>query len=160
MGHLARVTGAASALMDRLRPADQPVAPADVRMLVVDDEPIVREFVRRVLHKAGYNPLLAESGPDAIAKADTIDRIDLLVTDLVMPDMTGDELARRLRQRDASLKVLYLTGFCDRLFEAKSQLWEDEAYLDKPCSISALAQAVAMLVYGHSQPPDTDPLPE
>lgn len=48
----------------------------------------------------------------------------------MMPQMAGDELARRLRQSEPSLKVLYLTGFSDRLFKERVTLWEDEAFLD------------------------------
>jgi two-component system cell cycle sensor histidine kinase/response regulator CckA len=66
----------------------------------------------------------------------------------MMPEMTGDELARRLRQAEPKLKVLYLTGYSDQLFKEKVTLWEDEAYLDKPCSIQGLLQAVSLLAYG------------
>ena len=60
----------------------------------------------------------------------------------MMPQMTGDELARRLRQQEPSLKVLYLTGFSDRLFKEKVTLWQDEAFLDKPCSVQGCIEAV------------------
>jgi DNA-binding response OmpR family regulator len=62
--------------------------------------------------------------------------------------MTGDELARRLRQNEPGLKVLYLTGFSDHLFKEKVTLWEDEAYLDKPCSVKGLLEAVSLLLTG------------
>jgi two-component system cell cycle sensor histidine kinase/response regulator CckA len=77
------------------------------------------------------------------------------VTDVMMPKMTGDELARRLRQNQPGLKVLYLTGFSDRLFKEKVTLWQDEAFLDKPCSVKGLLEAVSLLVSGHvnAEPP-------
>ena len=62
----------------------------------------------------------------------------------MMPEMTGDELGRRLRSSEPRLKVLHLTGFSDRLFKEKATLWEDEAYLDKPCSPKGLLQAVSL----------------
>ena len=65
-----------------------------------------------------------------------------------MPEMTGDELGRRLRANEPRLKVLYLTGFSDRLFKEKSTLWEVEAYLHKPCSVLGLLQAVSLLAFG------------
>ena len=65
-----------------------------------------------------------------------------------MPQMSGDELARRLRQNQPGLKVLYLTGFSDQLFQEKNTLWQDEAYLDKPCSVLALLQAVSLITVG------------
>jgi two-component system cell cycle sensor histidine kinase/response regulator CckA len=74
--------------------------------------------------------------------------VDVLVTDLMMPQMSGDELARRLRQSEPAIKVLYLTGYSDKLFKEKVMLWEDEAFLDKPCSVKGLQQAVSLLTFG------------
>lgn len=119
-----------------------------VRVLVVDDEEPVRSFVEKVLHEAGYITIAAEDGAAAVEVAHKERKFDILVTDLMMPSMTGDELARRLRQDEPSLKVLYLTGFSDRLFKEKSTLWEDEAFLEKPCSVKGLLQAVSLLANG------------
>jgi two-component system cell cycle sensor histidine kinase/response regulator CckA len=74
--------------------------------------------------------------------------LDILVTDVMMTQMAGSELARRLRQSQPTLKVLYLTGYADNLFKEKVTLWEDEAYLDKPCSIKSLLEAVSLLLFG------------
>ena len=87
------------------RPATQPIS-----VLIVDDEEPVRKFVERVLRDAGYATALAADGPDAIAVAAKMETLDILVTDVMMPEMQGDELARRLRQDGPNLKVLYLTG--------------------------------------------------
>jgi len=62
--------------------------------------------------------------------------------------MSGDELARVLRQTEPGLKVLYLTGYSDRLFKEKAVLWVDEAFLDKPCTIKGLREAVSLLIGG------------
>src|SRR5439155_12754853 len=105
------------AVTDAPRPA--------LRILVVDDEEPVRRLVDRMLSDAGYRPVIASDGPEAIDLAAT-QTFDLLVTDLMMPQMNGDELARRLRQKEPSLKVLYLTGFSDRLFKEKVTLLGDE----------------------------------
>ena len=72
---------------------------------------------------------------------------------------SGDELARRLRKLEPGLKVLYLTGFSDRLFEERPSLWEDEAFLDKPCKATALVQAVSLLACGQLHLPDHAPSP-
>jgi two-component system cell cycle sensor histidine kinase/response regulator CckA len=117
-------------------------------VLVVDDEEPVRRFVDRVLSEANYRTSLAADGLEAIKVAAEHGPFDILVTDLMMPEMTGDELARRLRQNEPGLKVLYLTGFSDHLFKEKVTLWEDEAYLDKPCSVKGLLQAVSLLLTG------------
>jgi CheY-like chemotaxis protein len=119
-----------------------------ITVLVVDDEEPVRKFVDRVFQDAGYQTVLASDGPEAIEVASKLASLDILVTDVMMPLMAGDELARRLRQVQPSLKVLYLTGYADSLFKEKVTLWEDEAYLDKPCSIKGLLQAASLLLHG------------
>ena len=135
----------------------KPTAPTPLTVLIVDDEePIVR-FVERVLREAGYKTAVAPDGPEAIEAAAKLGSFDVLVTDLMMPRMTGDELARRLRQADPQLKVLYLTGYSDRLFKEKATLWEDEAFLDKPCTVTGLLQAVSLLLFGRFDPPADPP---
>ena len=123
-----------------------------ITVLVVDDEAPVRKFVDRVLRSAGYQTVMASGGAEAIDVALKI-APEILVTDVMMPMMSGDELARRLRQQQPSLKVLYLTGFADNLFKEKLTLWQDEAYLDKPCSIKGLLQAVSLLLFGQCETP-------
>lgn len=123
-------------------------APNTVRILVVDDEEPVRKFVERVLRDVGYHISTAGDGPEAIEVASKMDRLDVLVTDVMMPQMSGDELARRIRQTRSDAKVLYLTGYADKLFKEKVTLWEDEAFLDKPCSVAGLRQAVSLLHFG------------
>ena len=124
------------------------VAKTPARVLIVDDEEPVRRFVERVLHDAGYETTVAGDGAEALEAASKMSGIDALVTDVMMPNMLGDELARRLRQTEPDLKVLYLTGYSDRLFKEKVTLWEAEAFLDKPCSVKGLQEAVSLLLYG------------
>jgi two-component system cell cycle sensor histidine kinase/response regulator CckA len=120
-------------------------------VLIVDDEEPVRQFVDRVLRDAGHATILAADGPSALeAAAKTTP--DLVVTDVNMPGMTGDELARQLRLREPALKVLYLTGYADQLFKEKSMLWQDEAFLDKPCTVKGLLEAISLLVSGRVNP--------
>jgi two-component system cell cycle sensor histidine kinase/response regulator CckA len=129
-------------------------SPASINVLIVDDEEPVRRFVDRVLREAGYKTALASDGPNAIEVAKGMESLDILVTDVMMPQMTGDELARQLSQTEhRGLKVLYLTGFSDRLFKEKVTLWEDEAFLDKPCGVKGLLQAVSLLVFGKFEAP-------
>jgi two-component system cell cycle sensor histidine kinase/response regulator CckA len=122
--------------------------PRALRILVVDDEEAVRKFVERVLIDAGHEVATAADGPDAIVAAQSLQPLDLLLTDLMMPEMNGDELARRLRREEPELKVLYLTGYSDKLFKERGALWEDESFLDKPCSVKGLLEAIALLTRG------------
>ena len=126
-------------------------------LLIVDDEEPVVKFVDRVLREAGYKTVTASNGPEAIETAKRIGPLGALVTDVMMPGMSGDELARLLRQTEPSLKVLYLTGYSDRLFKEKATLWADEAFLDKPCTMKGLREAVALLVDGSLKPPAPNP---
>jgi CheY-like chemotaxis protein len=130
-----------------------PAAPGQsARILIVDDELGIRNFVDRVLRNAGYTTELAPDGPDALKICETSPAFDLLVVDLAMPVMRGDELARRLRQTIPTLKVLYITGDSERLFQDKGTLWEGEAFVDKPCTAAALVEAVSLLLVGHLPP--------
>lgn len=135
---------------------------APIRVLIVDDEEPMRLLVQRVLAEAGYETALASDGDEAIALSATEQPFDLLVTDEMMPRMAGHQLARYMRERYLDIKVLYLTGYRDQVFDAKGSLWADEAFLDKPCSPEALRQAVAQLLFGRlftGDPQRTDVFP-
>jgi CheY-like chemotaxis protein len=124
---------------------------APARVLVVDDEDAIRSFVDRVLRDAGYETALAADGAAAIRLVEDGGSFDLLLTDLHMPELTGDELARRVRLIHPDIRVLYLTGFADQLFTARAVLWENEAYVEKPVSISGLLEAVSLALFGTTQ---------
>ena len=120
------------------------------RILIVDDELSVREFVSRVLHDAGYATAIAGDAEGAMQIAGNSGPFTLLLTDIMMPRMNGDELAIRLRQSEPALKVLYLTGYCNQLFVEKTALREGEAFLDKPCTVKGLLEAVSLLLFGRA----------
>src|SRR5256885_3768605 len=145
------VIGSIRTLASKLVKGPEPQGP----VLVVDDEEAVLRFVDRVLRDAGYKTAVANSGPEAIEVAKKVGPLGALVTDVMMPGMTGDELARMLRQTEPALKVLYLTGYSDRLFKEKAMLRADEAFLDKPCTVKGLLEAVSLLMTGkfEAQPP-------
>jgi two-component system cell cycle sensor histidine kinase/response regulator CckA len=120
-------------------------------ILAVDDEPGVLALVRRCLGDDKRITLIeASSGKEALERIANGPALDLLMTDLRMPEMKGDELARQVRTREPDLKVLYLTGHADHLFDAKQQLWAEEAYLDKPFTREGLREAIALLLFGRT----------
>ena len=122
-----------------------------ISILTVDDEPGVLALVRRCLGDDERVTLIeASSGKEALERMAKGPALDLLITDLRMPEMEGDELARRVRLLDPDLKVLYLTSHADGLFEAKPQLWAEEAYLDKPFTREGLREAIALLLFGRT----------
>jgi CheY-like chemotaxis protein len=122
-------------------------SPSQCRVLVVDDEESVLRYVVHVLTSAGFQTSAASNAAEAI-ECFKSSGFDALVTDVMMPGMTGDELARQLRQSERDLKVLYLTGYSDRLFKEKVALWADEAFLEKPFTSKGLREALSLLVFG------------
>jgi CheY-like chemotaxis protein len=121
-----------------------------VRVLIVDDETAIQTFAARVLREGGYATAVATDGANALRMAEEQGPFDLFVIDVGMPVMRGDELARRLRQRDPNVKVLYFTGFSDQLFQKRPVLWEGEAFLEKPVTRTALLEAVSLILFGHT----------
>jgi two-component system cell cycle sensor histidine kinase/response regulator CckA len=147
-----RIQDRVGAIAQRLFSGDAlPEPPRTI--LVIDDEEGIRRFVERVLQGAGYTVVVAASGPDALRAAEGIEGLDLIVTDVMMPEMSGCELARRLRLQNPDLKVLYVTGYSDRLFEEKVAMWENEAFVEKPCSVKALLEGVSLLWSQHIEMP-------
>jgi CheY-like chemotaxis protein len=127
------------------------------RVLIVDDDDLFRTFVARVLREEGYVTAVARDGEEALALAANGDPFDLLLTDEMMPCIPGHQLARYMRSRQPNIKVLYVTGYSDRLFGEKQSLWADEAFLDKPCGPAAILQAAALLLSGAIAVPRTQP---
>jgi two-component system, cell cycle sensor histidine kinase and response regulator CckA len=119
----------------------------EATVLVVDDEAEVRAFERRVLEGVGYGVLEATNGADAIDRMAGGARVDLVVADLQMPEVSGAEMVRRIRLTRPDMPVLYVTGRIDGLMDDRS-LWEGEAFLEKPFTMAGLREAVSLLLYG------------
>jgi two-component system cell cycle sensor histidine kinase/response regulator CckA len=117
-------------------------------VLVVDDEPPIREMERRILEKRGYRVIEAPGGAEGVAILKDGKPIDLLIADLDMPEIPGEEMVRQIRGARPDLKVLYVTAHIDRLLDVRATLWEGEAFLDKPFTSKGLEEAVALLLYG------------
>jgi CheY-like chemotaxis protein len=117
-------------------------------VMVVDDEPSVRHIVRRILEPAGYRVTEAQDGLAACALLERTGPLDLLVSDFVMPEVTGAEVARRFRMVRPDIKVLFVTGFVDGLFDERAAMWDGEAFLEKPFSHQGLIEAVSLLLFG------------
>jgi CheY-like chemotaxis protein len=137
-----------TSMAERLFPMEHTPRPPRT-VLVVDDEEGIRKFVERVLQGAGYTTVVASNGPEALRLAGSLETLDMVVTDVMMPEMSGCELARRLQMSNPDLKVLYVTGYSDRLFEEKVMMWENEAFVEKPCGLKALLEAVSLLWSHH-----------
>ena len=111
---------------------ERPVS-AGERILVVEDDPAVRAIVTRTLRGAGYSLLVASSGDEAMALAESSSQpIDVLVTDMVMPGVTGRDLAMRVIPRFPAMKVVYMSGYTDDEFVRRGELPRDHLFLQKP----------------------------
>ena len=123
-------------------------------ILVVDDEANIRLVAKRILEQAGYDVTEASNGLEAIELLGRGPVPDLLMADLDMPGLRGEDMAQRIRRTEPDLKVLYVTGRIDRLMDQRPVLWEGEAFLEKPFSRTGLLEAVAMLLYGTLKKPE------
>ena len=82
-----------------------------LNVLVIDDEPFILEYVRKVLNQVGYGVFVAENGHEGIATfEERRTEIDLVLTDIVMPDVDGIEVAARIQRIDPAVPVLFTTG--------------------------------------------------
>ena len=118
------------------------------RVLIVDDDEGIRQFAERSLTSDGYEVATAADGPEALRLVDAQPRFDLFVLDVVMPGMRGDELARRLHDRDPETRVLYFTGYADQFFATRPMLRENEAVLVKQVTVRAFREAVSRRLRG------------
>lgn len=111
-------------------------------ILLAEDEAAVREFVRVVLERAGYDVLEAASGDQALElAADPSEPIDLLLTDVIMPRMKGPALAETLRRSRPGLRVLFMSGFTDESLPSGSGA-KSFSLLSKPFRGKALLEKV------------------
>jgi two-component system, cell cycle sensor histidine kinase and response regulator CckA len=117
-------------------------------VLVVDDERDIRELEQTMLEHAGYEVVTAAGGAAALAIISEGQWVDVVVADLMMPGMDGDEMMRHLRGVRPDLKVLFVTGYSDHLFKEQNWLWEGVAFLDKPFTMNGLVEAVSTLMTG------------
>ncbi|MDI7277575.1 MAG: PAS domain S-box protein, partial [Anaerolineae bacterium] len=117
-------------------------------VLLAEDEPAVRSFAARVLRQAGYCVLEAANGQHALelAAGRDGDMVDLLLTDLVMPQMSGVELHRRLRASYPGLKTLFMSGYTDDVASYQNLPTDGVAYLQKPFTAASLSGEVQELL--------------
>ncbi len=129
------------------RPAHEPRSDAepstDRLVLVVEDEPAVRSLIGRVLSKRGYVVIEAANGREALERAgESLRPVDLLISDIVMPEMDGPELARRLGETRPGLPVLLISGYSHDAIVREGAFPAGAAFLGKPFTPSELAARV------------------
>ncbi|MFZ0692749.1 MAG: response regulator, partial [Alphaproteobacteria bacterium] len=124
-----------------------PVLPGDLTgtgtVLLVEDEDAVRLFSARALRNKGYKVLEAKGGETAIELIKALpEPVDLVITDIVMPDMDGPALVEWVRERDPNMRVICISGYAEETFRKRLSAAADIHFLPKPFSLEQLAAKV------------------
>ncbi len=116
------------------------------RILLVEDEDAVRTFSQRALSNKGYDVITAEDGETAIKVLEEQEdkNIELLITDVIMPNMDGPTLAQRMRQENHELKIIFISGYTEE--KLKEHMGENIWFLPKPFTLQQLAEKVKEVV--------------
>ena len=119
-----------------------PVPGGDENVLVVDDDDSVRALLERVLREAGYQVTAAINGRDALERCGDVSQLDLLVSDLVMPEMDGPQLYEALLQRQPGLRAIFVSGYAEDVYAQHAQLLEGRPVVQKPFSLVEIKRLV------------------
>jgi len=115
--------------------------------LVVEDQAGVRELVRNTLEDMGYRVLMAEDGEEAIERVSEFgEKVDLMVTDVIMPRLGGPETVRRLRAMEPDLKVVYVSGYSEEDPGMNDLAEPNTLFLRKPFGLEELCRTVQSLL--------------
>jgi two-component system cell cycle sensor histidine kinase/response regulator CckA len=112
-------------------------------ILLVEDEEAVRSFASRALHQRGYTVLEADTGVDALrVVAEANGKIDLIVSDVIMPEMDGPTMLAELRKRGLNAKVIFVSGYADDAFTKNLPEGQEFTFLPKPFTLKQLIETV------------------
>jgi two-component system, cell cycle sensor histidine kinase and response regulator CckA len=121
-------------------------------ILVVDDEPMALKLVQSILEKRGFEVLASTSAKQAVELFEAErERIELLISDIVMPEMDGTKLASRLVAVNPDLPVLFMSGFLTESEIADTSAISQYAFIRKPFRPSTLVQAVRKMLTGEDE---------
>ncbi|MGH7583272.1 MAG: response regulator, partial [Gemmatimonadales bacterium] len=138
----------AASPVDDATPDDMPARTRGAEtILVAEDEPELRALMKRALERHGYGVLVAADGADALATAARhAGPIHLLLTDMVMPNLSGRQLAEQLTRERPDLRVLIMSGYSTDAIARQGVVLPHSVFLQKPVSPDALARAVRALL--------------
>ena len=137
------VAGARTYRPPSTNPMTPPPAESHTTILAVDDDQAILNLLQHVLDGAGYHVLVANGGWDAIREFESSGKsVELLLTDVIMPDLTGPVLAERLRSQKPDLRVLFISGFHDADLVQRFVTRRGFTLLPKPFTVDALLRVV------------------
>ena len=116
-----------------------------IRILLAEDDEAMRTYLTRALENAGYEVVSVDRGTAAVPLLET-QEFDLLLSDIVMPEMDGIELARRASELDPSLKIMFITGFAAVALHPDSKAPKDAKVLSKPFHLRDLVAEVERMM--------------
>jgi PAS domain S-box-containing protein len=123
--------------------------PAGETVLIVEDEPAMREVTRRILSRSGYHVIVAANGQEAIEiAANHAGDIDVLLTDVVMPRMLGKEAAERIRALRPGVKVLFMSGYSQGVLDCQGVVDVGVNLIQKPFSEAQLLATLGRIIAG------------
>ena len=132
-----------AALENPVARSEAPARPCGQVVLVVEDEAFIRSNVLECLQQLGYSVLQAQNGDEALSVCEDVEgAIDLVLTDLVLPGMSGHQLANHLAQRYPGIRVLFMSGYTEDSAVRREILLKGSPFLQKPFSVADLANAV------------------
>ena len=146
--YLPRYRGTAQEEPSEVSFAEVPRAEAGETVLVVEDEPVIRNLIIEVLQDLGYRALEASDGPAGLKVLQSRQRIDLLVTDVGLPGINGRQLADAARETRPELKVLFITGYAENATLANGFLDPGMEIFTKPFAVEALATRIRSMILG------------
>ncbi|MFZ5952981.1 MAG: response regulator, partial [Candidatus Rifleibacteriota bacterium] len=112
------------------------------RILLVEDESALLEVTEEMLSHHGYNVFSTTSPAEALKKANSGESFHILVTDVIMPEMTGNDLAREIKKNNPEIKIVFMSGYTSNMISSNNTGQEGYFFVQKPFSAKQLVETI------------------
>jgi signal transduction histidine kinase/CHASE2 domain-containing sensor protein/ActR/RegA family two-component response regulator len=138
---------------EKPKPQSIPLPRGTESVLIAEDDPLIRQLMVDTLSPQGFAITVAGSGVEAVKLMETTDStFDILLTDVVMPEMGGKELAQQFRKRYPNAGVLFMSGYTDEMILLQGVEHREVAFIQKPCTPSKLVMKLREVLDGSNSP--------